>query len=165
MTSAPEVKLRAAKKEDISCVEMLMQFYHYDASEWISMDVTDNGRYAFRSIERFWQSTDQFPFVILVNGAIAGFAVVDKEVTSAGADFNVAYLFVLRRFRGHSVGRIAAQKLFTQFSGRWEVYQVEQNVDAIRFWRRVIGDFTQGNFEERALEIDGRNCVQQLFQS
>jgi predicted acetyltransferase len=165
MKSAPEVKLRAATKEDLDCVEMLMQFYHYDASEWISLDVTDNGRYAFRSIERFWQGTDQFPFVILVDGAIAGFAVVDKEVTSAGTDFNVAYLFVLRRFRGQRVGYLVAQQLFTQFRGRWEVYQVEQNVDAIRFWRRVIGDFTQGNFEERALEIDGRNCVQQLFQS
>lgn len=165
MTSAAEIELRVAQLEDLECIEMLMQFYHYDASEWISLDINQCGRYAFRSIGRFWQQPDQFPFLILVDGAIAGFAVIDKEVMRANTDFNVAYLFVLRRFRGQCVGRLAAQKLFAQFSGRWEVYQVEQNVDAIRFWRRVIGDFTQGNFEERALEIDGRNCVQQLFQS
>jgi predicted acetyltransferase len=165
MNHGLDVTLRAAQHADQDCIDMLMQFYHYDASEWISLDVTENGRYAVRSTDRFWQSTGQFPFLIFVEGAIAGFAVVDKEVTNTDSDFNVAYLFVLRRFRGRGVGRIVAHKLFAQFRGRWEVYQVEQNLDAIDFWRRVIGDFTHGEFEQRILMIDGRKSVQQLFRS
>lgn len=144
---------------------MLMQFYHYDASEWISLDVTPNGRYAIRSTDLFWQGVGQSPFLILVDDSIAGFTVVDKEVTSADSDFNVGYLFILRRYRGRGAGRIVAHKLFTQFRGGWEVYQVEQNHDAIDFWRRVIGDFTAGKFDERMMEIDGRNSVQQRFRS
>ena len=165
MRPVQNVELQVAQESDHDCIDMLMQFYHYDASEWFSLDVAQNGRYAIRSTDRFWQSAGQFPFLILVEGAIAGFAVVDKEVTNADTDFNVGYLFVLRRYRGRGVGRIVAHQLFAQFRGCWEVYQVEQNLDAIDFWRRVIGDFTRGKFDERALMIDGRKSVQQLFRS
>ena len=160
-----KVELQVAQVGDHDCIEMLMQFYHYDASEWIALDVNTNGRYDFRSVDRFWQEPNQFPFFIRVDGAIAGFAVIDKEVTSDESDLNVGYLFVLRRFRGQGIGRIAAHKLFAQFHGRWEVYQVEQNLDAIHFWRQVISDFTKGKFDERILVIDGRKCIRQQFQS
>ena len=160
-----KVELRAANESDRDCIEMLMQFYHYDASEWIALDVNTHGRYDFRAVDRFWQEPNQFPFLILVDGAIAGFAVVDKDVTDAASDMNVGYLFVLRRFRGQGIGRIAAHRLFAKFRGRWEVYQVEENLDAIHFWRRTIGEFTEGKFDERTLSIDGRNSVQQQFRS
>ena len=160
-----KVELRAANENDRDCIEMLMQFYHYDASEWIALDVNTNGRYDFRSVDRFWQEPNQFPFFIWVDSAIAGFAVVDKDVTDAGSDMNVGYLFVMRRFRGQGVGRNAAHQLFAQFRGCWEVYEVKENLDAIHFWRRVIGEFTQGKFDERTLAIDGRNSVQQQFRS
>ena len=165
MRPVQNVVLQVAQTSDHDCIEMLMQFYHYDASEWISLDITQNGRYAFRSIRRFWDDPKQFPFLIRVDGAVAGFAVIDKEVTNDESDLNVGYLFVLRRFRGQGIGRTAAHQLFAQYHGRWEVYQVQENLDAIHFWRQVISDFTKGKFDERMLVIDGRKCIQQQFQS
>ncbi len=159
------IELQIANEADRTCIEMLMQFYHYDASEWISLDVTDSGRFSFRSIDRFWNEAGQFPFLIRANGVIAGFAVVDKDVISPGTDFNVGYLFVLRRFRGQGVGRAAARELFTRIHGQWEVYQVDENRAAIQFWRRVIADFTQGKYLERAIRIDDQSCIQQQFRS
>jgi predicted acetyltransferase len=165
MHPAARIELQIAKAADRACIEMLMQFYHYDASEWISLDVTDSGRFSFRPIDRFWNEPGQFPFLIRADGVIAGFAVVDKDVINPKADFNVGYLFVLRRFRGTGVGRAAARELFTWLHGQWEVYQVDQNHAAIRFWRRVIADFTQGEYVERAIRIDDQNCIQQQFRS
>ena len=165
MPPATDVELQNAQESDRTCIEMLMQFYHYDASDWISLDVTGNGGFSFRSIDRFWDEPGQFPFLIRVNGVIAGFAVVDKEVTSPEADLNVGYLFVLRRFRGQGVGRTVARKLFARFHGRWEVYQVDKNRAAIHFWRQVIAEFTHGEYRERTLRIDDQDCTQQQFRS
>lgn len=163
MPPAPKVELQIAQESDRNCIEKLMQFYHYDASEWISLDVSDLGGFSFESIDRFWHTTGHSPFLIRADGKIAGFVVVDKDVTDAGADHNVGYLFVLRRYRGLGVGRTVAHTLFAKFQGRWEVYQVEQNREAIDFWRQVIDEYTLGKFEERAIRIDGRNCIQQRF--
>jgi predicted acetyltransferase len=62
--------------------------------------------------------------------------------------FDMTEFFVLRRFRRHGVGLAAAFAAFDLFKGAWEVRQREENVAATTFWRRAIGDYTGGNYEE-----------------
>ncbi|CAM3547702.1 hypothetical protein SABR111722_16140 [Saccharibacillus brassicae] len=39
--------------------------------------------------------------------------------------------------------------LFNRHQGSWEVHQVESNPGAQVFWKRVINEYTKGQFEER----------------
>ncbi len=38
--------------------------------------------------------------------------------------------------------------LFERFRGRWEIFELPRNERAIRFWRRVVGEFSGGRFTE-----------------
>ena len=67
---------------------------------------------------------------------------------TAGLDFRLCEFFVLRALRGRGIGRAAALALFRSFPGRWEVEEMRRNEPAVRFWRRVIGEYTRGAFEE-----------------
>jgi predicted acetyltransferase len=45
-------------------------------------------------------------------------------------------------------GRAAAFAAFDRFEGPWEVRQRTENPEATAFWRRAIGEYTGGDYEE-----------------
>ena len=65
---------------------------------------------------------------------------------------DMAEFFVMRRFRRHGVGEQAAGWLFDRFPGPWEVRQKKENQPATAFWRRAIGRYTDGRFDEEELD-------------
>lgn len=161
----PQFELVPAGRGQCDCIDALMQLYHYDASEWFPLALEPNGRYAYRPVDRLWDSANSFPFLIQAAGELCGFAVVDKEVVDAGSDWNMGYFFVVRRHRGRGLGREVAHELFRRYKGRWEVYQVAENQQAITFWRKVIQDFAGSSWREAERVIDGRPSVLQSFVS
>ena len=141
----------------------LMQLYLHDLSEYARDDVDARGRYGYRYLDLYWQEADRFAFLVLVDDAIAGFALV-REL--APGVHQMAEFFVLRKYRRHGVGRAVALSLFARFKGRWEVAQEETNLAAQRFWRKTIGEHTNGQFEEtRSIEPDGPDGPMQVFES
>jgi predicted acetyltransferase len=165
--SVQNIELRLALATDESCIDSLMQLYCHDASEWYPIDLeadgTLMGRYKVRPVARFWTEANQHPFLIFVDDALAGFAVVDSEVVDTDSQWGIGYFFIVRRFRKRGVGRRAAHELFRRFIGRWEVYELVANVNAISFWRAAIAEFSCGAFKELGLVIHGEACVQQRF--
>jgi predicted acetyltransferase len=145
----------------------LMQLYAYDWSELVPLDVDALGRFAEQPLDAYWVDAWRHPFVIESDGNIAGFALVlGKSRLSARDDvFDMAEFFVMRRFRRQRVGRAAATLLFDRFAGRWEVRQRRENAAASSFWRRVIGDYTRGDFEEVDWNDERWNGPVQRFSS
>ncbi len=102
------------------------------------------------------------PFVIMRENDQAGFALVQRTAAGPGQlKFRLSEFFVREPFRRLGVGREAAKLLFTRFSGNWTVVEQARNVPAVEFWRRIIGAYTGGRFEERV----GHGEVQHSFQS
>lgn len=81
----------------------------------------------------------------MINSEVAGFAIVQELNTGA---YDMEQFFVLRKFRRKGVGRSAAKRLFDEFSGQWTVEQIATNKAAQIFWRGVISDYTNGNFQD-----------------
>jgi len=52
--------------------------------------------------------------------------------------------FVMKKYRRLGVGTLGARFIFDQCRGRWEVGQMPLNRPAQAFWRRAIGDYTNG---------------------
>jgi predicted acetyltransferase len=159
------IEIRLALATDESCIDNLMQLYTYDASEWYPIELEANGRYKLRPVARFWTEADHYPFLIFVDDKLAGFAVVDREVIDPLSQWNIGYFFIARYFRGKGIGKHVAHQLFAQFHGRWEVYQLVSNVNAVAFWRKTIAGFSGAKIEEHLLTIYGDECVQQRFLS
>lgn len=162
-SGAPEVSLEKAGPDDVVVLRRLMQLYLYDIGSADGWDVGREGLFGnAERIERFWTEPGRHSFLIRIDGVLAGFALVRDEAWFAGAGTReVSEFFVLRRFRRRGVGERVATTLFNMFPGRWEVVQMDSNVDAQAFWRAVIARYTGGNFEdgERSGE-GGRRRVQ-----
>lgn len=175
-----KIELKRAVPEDNPVLQNLAQLYAHDFSEFMDIDVDSNGKYgdpergfvmwdncwldrdARRQLDR--STAEHHPFIVIVDGALAGFSMVKSNIDSPDDSIwrcgsYIQDFFIMRKFRGKGVGRYIAEKIFDMFPGKWDIEQLETNTPAIAFWRKVIDDYTSGQFEEQK----GHDSVHQLF--
>ena len=54
----------------------------------------------------------------------------------------------MKKYRKQGIGKTVAQKVFDMLPGYWRVAQIEQNIPAQNFWRKVISAYTKGDYHE-----------------
>ncbi|MBK8233673.1 MAG: GNAT family N-acetyltransferase [Candidatus Eisenbacteria bacterium] len=161
------VELRLSTAEDAHIVQNLWPLYQHDLSRFEGTvpnrhgifnddDATMTLAQHAVSMEPWWKDPSAlFPYLILVDGAPAGFNLIagrarlPKEIP---ADFVVHEFFLLHPYRGGEVAESAALQGFDRHRGRWEVVTQVTNARAIAFWRRAIGRYTSAHFSEA--EVD-----------
>ena len=173
-----ELEIAPATDADYPVVCNLARFYMYDMAEHVGWHFPDDGlfdsgdqfaNYWGRSGGRFaWPpSWRGFPFLVRIDGHPAGFALV-KRMSDAPALFDMGEFFVARQYRRRGVGQHLATTLFDRLAGRWEVREMPANKPAQAFWRRIIADYSGGDFAEAQEDFaiyEGREFVIQRFQT
>jgi predicted acetyltransferase len=144
-----DVALSRASPEQEPVFAQLMQLYYYDLSELLGIEIGDDGLFPFAHHRSYWSDPLHHPFLIRVDGRLAGFSVVDARSRLTDEPlWDMSQFFVLRRHRAAGVGARAAMATFDMFRGRWEVREVARNTPAQAFWRKVIDQYTGGRFTE-----------------
>ena len=128
-----ETVILAADLVDKPVIRKLLELYCYDFSEFTKEDVNEHGLFGYRYLDHYWTEPDRHPFLIQVDGRLAGLALV-----RSGKPHDMAEFFVLRKYRRTGVGKHAAGLLFAAFPGEWQVRELSGNQEAIAFWRAVI---------------------------
>ncbi|MGE8205719.1 GNAT family N-acetyltransferase [Heyndrickxia sp. NPDC080065] len=112
----------------------------------------------------WWEKPDVlFPYLILVDEKPAGFILVATPPhCNKGIDYFVNEFFLLQSLRGHGIAEQAANKVFEQFRGNWELFTnpLEKNIVGQKFWRKTISNYTNGNYiEEYGETFDGYKLI------
>ena len=141
-----------------------MQLYYYDFSEVLPVEIGDDGSYPFAHHRAYWSDARYHPFLIRVDGHLAGFSVVDARSRLTDEPlWDMSQFFVLRAHRAAGVGARAAAATFDALRGRWEVREVARNTAAQAFWRKVVGRYTGGRFTEVTWDDDCFRGIVQRF--
>jgi len=145
----------------------LMELYQYDFSEFDGADLSSLGYYDYPYFDHYWVDPERTPFLMRVDGNLAGFALVARFNYFTGLKDNwvMAEFFILRKYRRQGVGEHAARFIFDQFPGEWQVGQILENQAAAAFWRKVIARYTHENFREHNLDNDNWRGPVQIFYS
>ena len=105
-----------------------------------------------------------FTLIIIRGSEPVGFARVLREVASSAQpriDYRMGEFFVTRTRRRLGIGQSAVQLILSRFAGRWEITEYLRNTTAVSFWRRVVGSYTRGTYQEHI--VNGE--VHQVFDS
>jgi predicted acetyltransferase len=149
------IEVVPARLEDKPILGNLMELYQYDFSEFDGADVSEHGLYGYEYLDYYWTEPGRYPYLVRVDGKLAGFALVNRYSLLGRKDTRtVAEFFIMRKYRRRGVGALVAGRLFGLFPGKWEVAQVPENQAAQAFWRKVIGSLTKGRFEE--IQVDNQ---------
>ena len=131
-------------------INNLMQFYMYDFSEFVNIDIEADGFFAaYKNLDDYWNDENRFPYIIQNEERPIGFALVRLIESAQRSYYSIAEFFVLKKYRKKGIGKQIAIQLFNLHKGLWEVFQRESNKPAQLFWSNVIGAYTKGNFTER----------------
>ncbi len=84
---------------------------------------------------------------------------VDNDTHIDGAEYNIGYFFLTRRFRGQGVAQFVVSALLSRLPGQWQIFHIDANLPAQRFWARLIPELTGGAFTRQQRAVDGYPCT------
>ncbi len=132
-----------ALPEQESVLSNLLELYVHDFSAFLDIQLDTNGRFGYQHLPLYWKESSRYPFLIKVNGHLAGFVFLHQGSQISGDEsvWDVAEFFIVRGYRRRGIGMKVAHKVWNQFPGKWEVRVIDRNPAAKAFWSRAISDF------------------------
>lgn len=154
MASTPiTVTLLRTGADQADLIRNLYQFYAYESSDWEQEDVEADGRFYIHEehLARYWQEPQWRANLILVDGFIAGFLLIERSEFEVLNALELADLFILKRYRRQGIGRAIASQVLMSEESDWLIRFYDQDETAQAFWRAVLDDLPR---PVRALELD-----------
>ncbi|MBQ4564307.1 MAG: GNAT family N-acetyltransferase [Lachnospiraceae bacterium] len=135
--------------EQKSVFVQMMELYNYDFSEFSDDDINEYGYFGYPRIDDYWNEEGRYPFFIRVEGKIAGLVLVRSccEHSQLSNPHNIAEFFVMKKYRKRGVGKYVSKKIFDLFPGGWEITIWGNNMPAQKFWKRVVSEYTNDNYD------------------
>ncbi len=163
LASSATLTLRRARDEDFPALQQMLELYQYELSDIWLQDADAQACYGYDlSAHRLGQQ--RHAHVALCGNQYAGFALAAPARVTRHEGCWMEQFFVLKRFQGSGTGRALALHTLQAHPGPWEVGQMAANTAAQAFWRRVLGDFTGGQFTEQLLSEGPWHGVVQVFE-
>lgn len=145
----------------------LFELYAYDFTEFRDFDIGDNGFYGYKWLPLYWEDANRFPFLIYVDGKIAGFVLVQKGSPIADDKnvYDIAEFFIMRKYKRKNVGTTVALKVWDKFKGPWQVRVLTENKIANAFWLKAIQKFTGSTPFKDKVKIKDEDWLIYKFES
>lgn len=143
-------------------LENLLEYYVYEFSPYLHIDVNEEGKYGFTLVNEYVTEPQYSSYFIKHNEHLIGFVIV-KELYDQDFNFCIEQFFIFKKYNGKGFGKKAAIEAFDLFKGKWQITQTETNYPAQAFWRSVIKEYTKNQFTE--FYDDKRRSVQRFENS
>lgn len=166
-TSSPHIEIVPASVEQAPILANLLELYAHDFSEFMDLELDEDGRYGYEHLSRYWREPHHYPFLVKVDGKLAGFVFVQRATPEAGDEhvWDVAEFFIVRGYRRLGIGIKAAHEVWRKFPGRWQVRVMDRNQKAKAFWARAVNEFIGSEVNPTTFEKDGHHWHLFSFES
>ena len=136
-----QIELIPTVAEQLPLIANLYQFYAFESSDWEQEDVETDGRFYIHEphLARYWQEPGWSAQLILADGFIAGFLLIERSELPGIEAPEFADLFILRKYRRQGIGRALVRQLMGDGSP-WLLRFYGQDELACAFWRQVLAE-------------------------
>ena len=151
-----EIALQLIDVDEKLLLVRLMELYIYEFSIYSNEDINEYGHYRYGHIDDYWEEEGRFPYLIRVDGKIAGFALVCPHCDyrkEEGARC-IGEFFVMLKYRRMGIGEKVAAQLFDRHRGLWEICYWRNNLPASKFWKKVVEKYTNNHYQMCGTEND-----------
>jgi predicted acetyltransferase len=150
------VELIKAGPEHQRSLENLLELYIHDFSEFVPLDVSEDGRFGYPDLSLYWSEPSRMAFLARIEGKLAGFALITRGpgLRRNCEVWDMVEFFVMRRYRYRGIGVDLAGKIWRLCPGAWQIRVRSNNLPAQRFWNSAISAFTKGPVSLQDLEIE-----------
>lgn len=160
--ATPTLELELTTEETALPIRNLYPLYLHDIASYehkppnrhgvlVDNDDTKSWEELLDSQRTWWRTPELlFPYVIRVDGTPVGFSFVASGpyVPTDGVDLVIYEFFVVHAARGSGAAAWAAKETLARHRGSWEIATWTTASRAIAFWRRSLGELTDGRVVE-----------------
>ena len=152
------IEIIPATQEQEPILANLLELYAHDFSEFHPLELGPDGRFGYRNLPLYWVEPNRHPFLVRMNGQLAGLILVKKgsEISGNETVWDLAEFFVVRGYRRRGVGTAMAREVWGSFPGQWEVRVMESNHSARHFWENSIAEFMGHAIHSVRVERSGK---------
>ena len=102
----------------------------------------------YRYLDNYFSESNRYPFFIKLDDNIVGLALVNlRNPLSQGNKQAISEFYIIPKYRNKGLRKIVAFKIFDMFRGKWVLRELETN-PATDFWKKVIEEYTHGDYQE-----------------
>lgn len=136
------IKINKIELTEIEKLKKMMQLYLHDLSIYFPIDFnSEKCEYEYDLSGYFEKNTAYF---IKEENNVLGFVLVDINDYN---NFELSEIFVLNNYKGKSIGAEAVRQIFGLYKGQWTVKAVPNSIGAENFWKKVVKNYTNDNYE------------------
>ena len=145
-------------EKDKDIIYNLMQIYTYELSffedETTNFRILGTGLFEMsKYLDLYWKEINRYPYLLKCNGKLAGFSLVRLNEENM---YEIAEFFVINKYRKLGAGGFMANKIFEKHHGKWEIRTLLKNKQAQVFWRKIVTNASNGNYNEQLTRNDTR---------
>ena len=144
-----ELFLEKVTISDKEILYRLLQFSLFEESENNLRDMNDNAIFEYKYFDSYFTDKDRDAYFIRdkKTNNLLGFAMVNTYMQIFKKGHSIAEYMVIPKYRRNKIGKKVAIELFNRYKGNWEVKPLSNSDRAYLFWKNVIEDYTNNNFE------------------
>lgn len=132
------IKLVEVQPEDRELLWNVQQKYLYEMTNYYDDEMDEVGNYHYGYFDAYFTEPQRKALFILCDNRLAGFAMINPySYVDETPDHVLAEFTIFPVFRKKHVATEAAEMIFSQNKGRWEVKYNENNVAAKKLWNKV----------------------------
>ncbi|MGE8382552.1 MAG: GNAT family N-acetyltransferase [Pseudomonas putida] len=138
------IALLPTTADQVPLIRNLYQFYSYESSDWEQEDVEVDGRFYIHDehLQRYWQDDGWGAYLVLADGFIAGFVLVERSELPGIDALELADLFILKKYRRQGIGQAVALQLLGG-EGDWLLRCYAQDAPAVAFCKAVLANLSR----------------------
>lgn len=158
------ITISRANLQEKRIIENLVALYLHDLSEFTDgLDPNNEGLFEYDGIELYWEKESLIPLLIKVDEEVVGFVFLNRPpYAPKEVDFMVNEFFILKKFQRKGIGEQVMRKVFAAYPGRYMVVQIQANIPAVKFWRKLYEN-NRIPYTELVHKMEGEICLTQNF--
>jgi predicted acetyltransferase len=110
--------------------------------------------YHYPYLDLYWLEMGRFPYLLLNNNEIAGFALVRQ----VGTHWEMAEFYVQSEFRRHGLATGCAMKILKKHPGKWMIEFNKHNLAGSALWHKLANYSSKNDIITGSLK-DGHDYV------
>lgn len=132
------MELVAVRAEDRELLWNINQKYLYEMTNYYADEMDAQGNLHYGYFEAYFSDPKRRAFFLREGQALVGFAMIHPYSNLNGEpDHVLAEFTIFPIYRRRQLAAKAAETIFGQFKGRWEIKYNEKNTAAKALWNKV----------------------------
>ena len=127
----------------------LLQYSLYEESLYDGNEINNEGLFDYKYFDLYFTEANRDAFFIREekSNKLLGFVMINTYLQKNTNGHSIAEFMVLPKYRKNKIGTFIANTCFEMYKGNWEVSPSLGSKEAYNFWKKVIDDYTDNNYQ------------------